>query len=379
MRSLPAIHIVGAGIGGLTLGRCLKNKGIHAIVFEKNPSPARHNYGISLQPKTCQALLKVLGMDQSTFCQQLAVDGMNGGRPRVHSDGPTMAGASRNLSSPFRAHCGRLEKVLRESLDIQFDHVLENVKSSGSEHVVSFKGKDKVQSTFLVDATGVHSRIRKHLLPESQLDILPYVVFRGTRHIESTTFEDFYEPKIEGGNIVESKKGDALLQLSINDRGKNGDGVDISYIYSRPAHQDDQLHRPNRELQQAANISELFFAEISRLEMEQPFKDAFDGEKIRRDRILHWLMRDILVPRDDLKSLADRGIMFIGDAAHTMPILGGNGANSAVADAVQLAELISSQGANGLVEFYEKRYGQWEDEVKDTKEWLADMHSFSKL
>ena len=84
--------------------------------------------------------------------------------------------------------------------------------------------------------------------------------------------------------------------------------MDISYIHSHPAHQDDQLHLPVRELQQAADISELFFAETPKLqELEGPIKDAFDGHKMRGDRILHWLMRDILIPSDDLKSLAERG------------------------------------------------------------------------
>jgi hypothetical protein len=37
MRPHPTIHIIGAGIGGLTLAKCLKNKGVQAIVFEKEP------------------------------------------------------------------------------------------------------------------------------------------------------------------------------------------------------------------------------------------------------------------------------------------------------------------------------------------------------
>jgi 2-polyprenyl-6-methoxyphenol hydroxylase-like FAD-dependent oxidoreductase len=92
-------------------------------------------------------------------------------------------------------------------------------------------------------------------------------------------------------------------------------------------------------LHESGDISELFFAKVSTLlELEQPFKDAFDGEKVSGDRILHWFMRDILVSLGDLKSLAEKGIIVIGDAAHAAPILGGEGANSAVADVVELAK-----------------------------------------
>ena len=378
MRPLPTIHIIGAGIGGLTLARCLKNKGIQAILFEKSPSPARHHYGISLQPRTCEALLKVLGMDESTFCQRVAVDGLNGGRGLVYPERGTRSDPFKGRA-PFRAHRGRLEAVLRESLVVRWGHVLGDIEIRGAELALSFKEKDEVRSTFLVDTSGVHSAIRKALLPHAQLNILPYVVFRGTRHIDRATFKKIYEPRFEGGNILEIRKGDALLQISINDRGKTEVGVDISYIYSHPAHQDDQLHQPARELQQAADFSEPFFSEASKLqELEDPIKDAFDADKMRGDRILHWLMRDILVPSDDLKSFAERGIVLIGDAAHATPILGGGGANSALADAVELAEWIASRGLEDVGGFYEKRYGEWELEVKESEERLVEMHSVSR-
>jgi hypothetical protein len=68
------------------------------------------------------------------------------------------------------------------------------------------------------------------------------------------------------------RKGDALLQISINDMRGIGARVDISYIYSRSAHHDDQLHRPDRKLQQAADISETFFEETCKLgDVEQSF------------------------------------------------------------------------------------------------------------
>ncbi|KAE9381675.1 FAD/NAD(P)-binding domain-containing protein [Stipitochalara longipes BDJ] len=375
MRPLPKIHIVGAGIGGLTLARCLKNKDIQAVIFEKNPFPARHNYGISLQPRTYKALLEILKMEESTFCQRVAVDGVIGGKGQVY---PKKYSASKGLESPFRAHRGRLGGVLRESLDIHWGHALEDVSSSGTEHVLNFKEKGQIQGTLLVDTSGVHSPSRKSLLPGSQLNILPYVVFRGTRHVAVPIFKELYEPRFEDGNVLELRKGDVLLQISMDDVREN-EGIDISYIYSRPAHEDDRLHRPDRYLRQAADISKLFFAEGFKLNgLEQPFDAAFDGEKMKRDRILHWLMRNILLPLGGLKNLAERGILLMGDVAHATPILGGQGTHSTIADAVELAEWISSRGVEKLGEFHENRYAEWGLEVKESEERLAGMHSGSK-
>ncbi|PMD25117.1 FAD/NAD(P)-binding domain-containing protein [Hyaloscypha hepaticicola] len=339
MRPHSTIHIIGAGIGGLTLAKCLKNKGIQAIVFEKNPSPAQHSYGISLQTKTCQALMKVLGINEPTFWKRVAVDGSIGGRGLIMSKDIREAAAEYGV----RTHRGRVEGLLRESLDIRWGHVLENVSNNGAKHILKFRGKDDIRSDFLVDTSGAHSPVRRSLLPGVQQTILPYVVFRGTRHIDGSTFKELYKPKFEGGSIIEMRDGNNLLQISTNDVRERGDGVNISYIYSRQARQDDQLHRPERTLQ----------------ESEQPFKDAFDVEKMRRDRILHWLMTDILVPLGDLKILAEKGVIAIGDAVHATPILGGEGANSAIADAVELAKWILSQVVDDISGFYDNIYGVW--------------------
>ena len=37
------ILILGAGIGGLTLGRCLRKEGISFVIYEKATSSPRHN------------------------------------------------------------------------------------------------------------------------------------------------------------------------------------------------------------------------------------------------------------------------------------------------------------------------------------------------
>jgi 2-polyprenyl-6-methoxyphenol hydroxylase-like FAD-dependent oxidoreductase len=93
---------------------------------------------------------------------------------------------------------------------------------------------------------------------------------------------------------------------------------------------------------------------------------------------LHWLMRDILVPLDNLKSLVEKGVFMIGDAGHATPILGGEGVDSVIADAVELAEWISSQGVEGVGEFNEKRFGEWERGVKESEEKLKSMHLVSR-
>jgi 2-polyprenyl-6-methoxyphenol hydroxylase-like FAD-dependent oxidoreductase len=80
---------------------------------------------------------------------------------------------------------------------------------------------------------------------------------------------------------------------------------------------------------------------------------------------------------DDLLTLAESGVLLIRDAAHAMPILGGEGANSAILDAVGFVECIASRGLDEVERFYERMCSEWETEVKESEEKLASMHSDS--
>lgn len=360
----------------MTLARSLKNSGIKTVIFEKNPSPAKHAYGITLQPWACLALLRILNIDESTFYQRVAVDSVNGGRGYVYEKFP-ISPRTHSLPSPLRAHCGRLEGLLRENLDIKFGHALEDVTRNGTgKTTLSFKDQETIESEFTVDTCGVHSQIRRCLLPEQQLNILPYVVFRGTRRLQRHEFTHTYEPHFKAANIITCKTKNILLQIQINDYKKDPSIVDISYVYSRPARTDDKLHRPERKLRDSVNVSEAFFTEIAELEdLEPPFQACFIVEKMREERILHWLMRNIVIPSDQLSELAQEGIVLIGDSAHAMPIIGGEGANFAIIDAAEMAEAIMERGKLGMGGFFQEKDNVWQQAVKKGEERLRDMHA----
>ena len=116
---MKPIHIIGAGIAGLTLARCLKNKGITTIVFEKNPAAAHHRYGISLQPRAWKSLLKVFQIDEGTFVKRVAVDGLINGKGFVHADDKRSTGEEKDRLTQLRAHRGNLETLLREDIDVK--------------------------------------------------------------------------------------------------------------------------------------------------------------------------------------------------------------------------------------------------------------------
>ncbi|KAF2032162.1 FAD/NAD(P)-binding domain-containing protein [Setomelanomma holmii] len=344
------ISIIGAGLGGLTLGRCLQKRGISAVLYERTSSAAPHNHGITLYASSFTPLLRALDVSEKNFKNKVAVDAATGGQGSINHSAAGFLKESGQDDTCFHVHRGRLEEWLREGLDIRWEHVLQNVEpSSGADEqpTVHFENGLKTQTNVVIGADGPHSAMRRSILPDSQLIILPFVAFNGKRRIDRAVFEDCFEPHLNNTNVVQFTQGDVRLKLSIDDNYSK-DKVSVSWTYSRPSH-------PNG-----------------------PLSQLLDTKDVRKDRLLHWLMRTILLPKENLQDLAHGGIVLLGDAVHAEPIVGGNGANAAIQDAVSLANRIAGGQETDkldLSSWIDERYGSWEHGVRTAKTTIDATHS----
>ena len=380
----PSVVILGAGLSGLTLGRCLRLKGISSVIYERAPSTTRNNYGITLQPWAYESLLGVLGMDEMTFRKHVAVDSnRNDGIGRLS---PQDSGSR----TAFRANRNKLELLLGEGQTIKLNHMLSSAKVSQSKDSVElqFENGLEIRPAVVVDALGVHSQLRKSLLPDAVPSVQAFAVFSGKRHVKSGLFKSTYARAFGGGNILvrhPSNTRDPRLEVSVNEYLSNGD-VSISYVYSRAARYEagsssDALYNPERLLTGATDIPEDFYDEVDDFitshDVAQPFLDCFSSSRMRSDRLLHWLMRTVMVLKQDLLRLLSCGVVPLGDSVHAVPILGGHGANMAILDAIQVANLFTADKTvfASLNEFYSEKWDDWHSAVEKSKRDLDDMHS----
>ncbi len=371
----PSITIVGAGLAGLTLGRCLRHHGIAAVILEKTSSTPRYNYGITLHRWAYQPLLNVLQMDESTFRHTLSVDAARRGAGKMTED--TLAPGVEADYGTFRCHRGRLETLLREGQDIRWEHTVQDTQVSPQGIVVHLKNEKPLETDILIGTDGVHSQIRKLLMPSSRLKVLPFVVFNSKRRIPNAEYEDLFAPALGNQNILQSRHHDSVLEMSISDF--TPDHVDISYTYSRPAHENDSLYTPDRPNTGATDIPEAFYTELQELkQLASPFDAIFDASKVKKDRVLNWLMRSTLGTPAEIENLAGQGVLLLGDAVHAMPILGGEGANTAMKDGADLAQHIARHGTRSLQAFVNTRYEAWRQGVEESEKRLADMHGVAK-
>lgn len=68
----------------------------------------------------------------------------------------------------------------------------------------------------------------------------------------------------------------------------------------------------------------------------------------------------------------------MGDAVHAEPILGGEGANIAIEDALRLAALLSEKGHGPLSRFYWERQDIWRRSVSKSKARISSMHGTAR-
>ncbi|KAB8346349.1 hypothetical protein FH972_023393 [Carpinus fangiana] len=368
MAQARRVVIVGAGVGGSALAALLRSRGLAATLLDKNSKPPAHSYSITLERSVITPLLAELQTDESSFVRKVTQPLLF---PRASSQQSTPASLPVSRAS--------FESYLREDLDVQWNSAVQSIDLSASPISIKLEDGRCISADILIAADGVHSVVRKSLLPDELLEVMPYAVINGRANLSFREGQDIamretechHEPSVNSTLI-----GSTRLAYSIYKYDQ--DRATVDFTFSRPARVDDELYKPNRPNSGARDIPDELFAEAGRLQpLSGAFADIFDPSAMRQARLLHWLMRKSLLQRSDLDRLATRGTFFIGDAAHAMPILGGNGANQAIKDALQLSSLLHDDSAPVAGKYYDARYLDWSAAVSACDQALAAMHSSS--
>ncbi|KAL8817228.1 MAG: hypothetical protein Q9223_003895 [Gallowayella weberi] len=398
------ILIIGAGISGLATARLLTEHQIPNIVFEASSTDRGQGYAISLHEWAFKPLLADLGNLPIIQLQKaVAPDRQIGGlgwidqAMRDVSTGETLMAPDHERPEVgceeqpvvFRSNRNALRQWLcdvgEEEIDVRYEHKLKSFSGSLRNVKAEFEHGAVFEGSMIIAADGLHSTVRKILLPHITPEVLPAVVFHGDLRLSRSDFDKLLRPHMQPSgspslsNILAGVGDSFNTPITISNITPSK--IHLDWSYSRAVRgPDDTLFNPTRTVQEAKVVPEELLKEIGGRTMASPFREIISVEGIRERGCYNWLSCSVFVPRDDgLRKGLEKGVVFMGDSAHAMPIFGGEGGNHALLDAVEFVrELVGSVGKEGLEDvangYYDSAYRRTQGAVRRCRQRFLLLH-----
>lgn len=321
----PAISIIGAGLGGLTLARVLHLHGLRATVYEAEPSADSRPQGGMLDIHDYNGQLAIQAAGLETEFRALILDGRQAMRI-LERDGTVLLDQPDDGSGGRpEVQRGELRQMLLDSLPpgtVQWGRKVIAVRPLGDGcHALDFADGGSATTRLLVGADGAWSRVRPLLSTA-----IP--TYTGSAFIETWLYDaEVRHPAcaaIVGGGSMGAPAGGKSI-MAHRERGAT-------------------LHAYIILARSEAWFNAIAFSDAATAKTR--IVQEFDGwapalTALIADSDTAPLYRPLFALPDDHRWARVPGVTLLGDAAHvTMP--NGEGANLAMQDGAELGRLIAA-------------------------------------
>jgi 2-polyprenyl-6-methoxyphenol hydroxylase-like FAD-dependent oxidoreductase len=306
------ISILGGGIAGLTTAIALQNMGIESMVFEAAPEIKEVGAGLGLGANAIKAF-KVLGIEKEVtdaghFLPSFTI---YNGQGKVITKTDSGSISKKYGLDNFTIHRADLHKILLSKINPAFVQTNKRIKSFDQNEnniIIHFTDGTSYETDYLIAAEGIHSVVRKKLLPESKIRYAGYTCWRAVIDNTALQLNECSETWGSKGRfgIVPLKNNKIYWFACINGTEQNSKFK--NFTVADLLKQFKNYHQPIASILQQTKNENIIWGDI--IDVEPMSKYAFAN------------------------------ILLIGDAAHaTTPNLG-QGACQAIEDAVILADEI---------------------------------------
>lgn len=342
--------IIGGGPGGLMLARLLQEKGADVKVYERDENRNVRQQGSTLDlhdDTGLKAMTEAGLMDEFKKHYRPGADKMKITDRNMHIlyDDHQEKPNEDFGNEHFRPEIDRgpLRDILIASLkeeNVIWNSKFTEMKPAGEGWEISFENGTTAYADFVIASDGANSKVRKYITDIQQ-------VFSGVTAIEINVYNaEKNAPKLwnlvndgkvfaldEGKTVLFSAKGDGTLTVLI------GIKTDQKWISDSGI-----------DFKDKTSVSEWFKAEFANWNSE--WLELFESDEI-------WI-----IPRPMYHFPLDQSweplsnLTMIGDAAHRMPPYAGEGANQALADALELYEVLTSKQFENMkdaIGFFERK------------------------
>lgn len=327
--------IVGGGIGGLTLAIALLRKGFDVTIYESATEIKPLGAGIVLAANAIKAYQAIgLAEDILEAGSQVKLLQIKNERGSIISEVDAEKFSAHYGINNFTIHRADLHRVL-------LNHIPAGVLQKGKTCVDFIQEKDGVvlrfsdgtttHTSYVIACDGIHSPIRKKLLPKSLPRFAGYTCWRAVIN----EYPEGFDPSVNSETW--GTRGRFGL-VPLNNKS----------IYWFACINTSRVNDPVMRGFQQTDLLNYF----------QKFHDPIP-EVIRKTKAEQLIWNDILDLKP-LKQFAFNNIVLLGDAAHATTPNMGQGACMAIEDAVILANCIESDKSveNAFRQYERKRIGR---------------------
>ncbi|KAI9303548.1 hypothetical protein BJ944DRAFT_204196 [Cunninghamella echinulata] len=391
--TLPVI-IIGGGLAGLSLAQSLKHQGIPYQVYEREESPRDHQ-GWSMSIHFCLPVLaSTINSDHFDTLGQAA--SVNPTLPHLAEfsliNGQTneiLIKMDPNAIKPdmYRVNRKRFRNWLLQGIDVnwgkQVDHFVINDGGDDGDCgnvQVTFTDGTIVKGSCLVGADGVNSSICRQLLGQQVFDqvttVNPVYTLIITRWLSKEEYAGIQRISkailLSFGNLNQKYNGSDEYMgcfVSLNDQDLTSDHpYEVIFALSR-FDPDNKLPRYDNDVDRLRLLKEW---------AKQGLSDDSDLLKLILSspddtKVSTLTIRERYPQADILKKNHQGRVTLIGDAAHSLTMYRGEGANHAILDAALLSKSLVRAYKNEI-SFYEAIEQYQEEMIPRGFKAVSDSH-----
>jgi 2-polyprenyl-6-methoxyphenol hydroxylase-like FAD-dependent oxidoreductase len=330
MGEMNNVIIIGAGVGGLTLGLCLQRAGISCEIFEQATEIRPVGVGINVLPHATRELA-ALGLEDDLAAVAVATRNatfFNRFGQLIHQE---PLGRAAGYDTPqFSIHRGELQMTLLRAFQARGGAVRSGMRCAsvdaerGVAQFVDAGGAPlaPVSGGVVVACDGIHSAIRHQFFPEEGPPRYSGVnMWRGVTRMQ---------PFLSGASMVRAgwlSHGKMVIYPIRNDIDTEGRQL-VNWVaeIETPTYRERDWNRPGNLDDFIGHFADWHF-------------DWLDVPAMIRaaDRVLEFPMVD----QDPLPRWTHGRVTLLGDAAHPMVPRGSNGAGQAILDARALTDCLT--------------------------------------